>query len=263
VLAVLVGVVAAPAQARAFDFKTPGEAAYCRMEFGRRGLDGLRCITPNDGFWIRLGGLAAGTNVRVTKGHAARYKGYRERTYVLAFGRRWASSDAEVVVCRSRRTGLTCKHPLSGLSFWLGRYRGYRVFYDKPGYPIRVLPFFRTASVWCGLNRDTLEPDNPFFQCWHPGSGLLVGVAHDDAGTGAGASRSEQALGFRPRGFRLLRSGTRFAWRCRTVTTNFAAGCSTRAGRPVFTCSIRTLVRCTNARGRGFWIGPRGGFETF
>jgi hypothetical protein len=246
-----------------FDFKTPGEAAYCRLEFSRRGLDALRCVRPDDGFWIRLVGLAAGTNARVTKGHASRYRGHRERTYVLAFGRKWISSDAEIVACRSRRSGLTCKHPPSGLSFWLGRRRGSRVFYAKPGYALRVVPFFRTASVWCGLNRDTLEPDNPYFLCWHPASGLLAGVAHHDAGAGAGASRSEQALGFRPRGFRVLRPGGQFTWRCRSVTVPFSAGCSTRIGRPVFTCRITAVVRCANMRGRGFWIGPRGGFETF
>lgn len=186
-----------PTAAHAFAFKTPGEAAYCGLGF--RGDFG--CITPNDGFWIRFDGIyRAATNVTVRKGYDRRYRRYHTSLRVLGFGQRWASSDAELVVCVSRATGLTCKHPPSGLTFWLGRNRGYRIYYSTPGYPIRVRPFFRTRTTWCGLLADTLEPANPAIQCWHPATGLIAGVAHDDADGGGVASRSEQAKGHRPRG---------------------------------------------------------------
>ena len=259
VVAVLsVGGIATPTGAEAWAFKTPGEAAYCRFE-----VNAFRCVTPDDGFWIRLTGIY-GARSLATKGYSPRYRGIHDnRAQVLGFGRRWASSDAEAVVCTSRRTGLTCTHPASGLSFWLGRYRGYRLYYVTPGWPLKVRPLFRTTSIWCGIGLDTLEPDNPGLLCWHPATGLTAGVAHDNAGRPGTASRLERARGFRPRGFRLLRRGAQFAWRCRSVTELFAANCSTRAGRAVFTCRIGARLRCTNIRGRGFAIDSRGGFDTF
>ena len=235
-VSVAAGAMAAPAGAQAWAFKTPGG--------------------------IRLTGIYSARST-ATKGYSRRYRGVRDRAQVLRFGQRWASSDAEAVVCRSRRTGVTCVHPASGLSFWLGRYRGYRIFYVTPGWPLKVRPLFRTTSVWCGIDLDTLEPDNPGLLCWHPANGLTAGVAHDDAEQGGAASRVERALGFRPSGFRLLRHGAQFAWRCRTVTKLFAANCSTRDGRAVFTCRIAARLRCTNIRGRGFAIGSRGGFDIF
>ena len=149
------------------------------------------------------------------------------------------------------------------MSFWLGRYRGHRIYYVTPGWPLRVRPLFRTTSVWCGIELDTLEPDNPALLCWHPATGLVAGITHDDAGHGAATSRRERAKGFRPRGYRLLHGGALLARSCLSVTQLFAANCSTRAGRPVFTCRITARVRCTNVRGRGFAIDGRGGFETF
>lgn len=254
-----------PSPATAFDFKTPGEAAYCRMEFTARQFDAFRCITPNDGFWIRFDGLARGRNVTVTKGYNAAYRQYRRASVqLLPFGRSWSSSDAQVIVCTSRSTGLTCKHPPTGLSFWLGRYRGYRIYYAKPGFPLRVRPFFRTPMTWCGLNLDTLAPENPVILCWHPMSGVLAGVAHDDASRGASARRSEQAKAYRPRRFPLLRAGATFVWRCRSVDEMSAERCSTSSGAAVFTCSVTSArVTCRNIGGRGFFIDNRGGFHTF
>jgi hypothetical protein len=249
----------APAAASTWAFETPAEAAYCRLE-----VDAFRCVTPNDGFWIRFTGIYGGDEVAVRKGYSPRFRGLRSAAVqVLGFGRRWASSGTEVVVCTSARTGLTCKHPATGLSFWLGRYRGYRIFYVKPGWPLKVRPLFRTTTIWCGINLDTLEPANPTLLCWHPTSGVVASVVHDDAGRGGSAHRSEQALGFRPRAYRLLHAGARFFWRCRSVTRLFAEGCSTEAGRAAFTCSVAARVRCTNLRGRGFALDPRGGFDMF
>ena len=89
-------------------------------------MDAL-CFTPNDGFYVKLSGVLT-RHARISKGYSGRFVGYRNlRIGLLAFGRPWCSSDAEIVTCRSRRTGLTCKHWL-GRGWWLGRYRGYRVF---------------------------------------------------------------------------------------------------------------------------------------
>lgn len=160
-------VYATPAAASAEDwyFKTPGEAAYCRFENGA-----WLCMTPNDGFWIRLTGIFSDNDVDVfsdndvdvRKGYSDRFRGYRDRAVqVLGFGRVQYSSDAAVITCWSRRTGLTCKH-YEGLSFWLGRYRGYRIFYDAPGFPPDVRPLFRTGhGIFCGIDRDNLEPGKP------------------------------------------------------------------------------------------------------
>ena len=222
-------------------------------------------LTPNDGFWVRISGRLyySGSGVRVTKGYGARFRGYRERVRVIGFGRTWTTSDAEVVTCRSRRSGLTCRHPMSGWAFWLGRYRGYRIYRGKRGFPIHVRPLFRTTDVWCGINLDTLEPDNPVLLCWHPRAGVVVGVAHEHVGR-VRAYPYDYARDYRPRAFPLLRAGARITWRCRDVTKSLAGGgCSTRHGPAVFTCEISKRVRCTNRHGRGFAVDRRGRAETF
>ena len=206
ILAVAMVVYATPAAASADNwwFKTPGEAAYC----GVGEVGGFVCMTPNDGFWIRFTDIFSDNDVDVRKGYSDRFRGYRDRAVqVLGFGRVQYSSDAAVITCWSRRTGLTCKH-YEGLSFWLGRYRGYRIFYDAPGFPPNVRPLFRTGHrVRCGIDRDNLEPASPVLQCWRPADGLALGIARDDAGRRGGHGRSEKALGFRPPGFRLLAYG--------------------------------------------------------
>jgi len=246
-------VYATPAAASADNwwFKTPGEAAYCGVD------NGFLCMTPNDGFWIRFTGAEDDADVR--KGYADRYRGYRGLAdRVLGFGQVFYSSDAAVITCWSRRTGLTCKH-YEGLSFWLGRYRGYRIFYDAPGFPPNVRPLFRTGQgIRCGIDRDNLEPASPVLQCWRPADGLLLGIAHDDGGRRGGHIRWEKAIGFRPPGFRLLATGGTFVWRCRKVTALTAERCSTSAGEPVFTCtSSRVRLTCSNRNGHGFWASAR------
>lgn len=56
-LAVVVVHAPAAALASEWDFKTPGDAAYCRFELSRNVSSSFRCMTPNDGFWIRFTGL--------------------------------------------------------------------------------------------------------------------------------------------------------------------------------------------------------------
>jgi len=238
-------------------FKTPGGAAYCRME-----SNAFMCTTPNDGFWIRITGIFGG-DVDIRKGYSERFRGLQApAARVLGFGRVFYSSDAEVITCWSRRTGLTCKQ-FQGLSFWLGRQRGYRIYYDSPGTAPRVRPLFRTPQgIRCGI-ADSLEPSNPYLQCWRPSDGLMLGVAHDDAGRRGGHSRSEKAIGFRPRGFRLLEYGRTFEWRCLSVSPQFAEGCSTTRGVPVFTCvSSSARLTCRNRNEHGFWASRRS-FYTF
>lgn len=258
-VALAVVLQAAPAAAAPGDwaFKTPGGKAYCRLDAG------FLCMTPKDGFWIRLTRIV-GDHADVRTGYDERFRGDRgPADRVLGFGGVFISSDAAVITCWSRRTGLTCRH-YEGLSFSLGRERGYRIFYGIPGFRPNVSPLFRSShGIFCGIDRDNLEPANPYLRCWRPADGLLLGIAHDDAGRRGGHDRSEQTLGFRPTGFRSLAADGTFAWRCRTVTTLFADDCSTSAGTAVFTCtSRRARLTCRNRNGHGFWASARS-FYTF
>lgn len=254
-----VALLATPAAASSDNwwFQTPGGAAYCGID------NGWVCARPKDGFWIRLTGMY-GRTPDVRKGHANRYRGHRTMApRTLGFGQVFYSSDAHVITCWSRRTAVTCRH-YEGLSFSLGRERGYRVFYDTPGIAPNVRPLFRTSNgIYCGIDRENLEPANPFLKCWRQLDGLVLGIAHDDAGRGGGHSRLEKAIGLRPRGFRLLPEGATFVWRCRQVTDLFADRCSTDEGSRVFACtSTRTRLTCTNRDGHGFWANVRS-FYTF
>jgi hypothetical protein len=262
-------VVTSPGRAEAafdFGFKTPDGAVYCQMQFSNDTFDAFNCFTPNDGFWIRFTGLnVGGSSIKVAKGYSERYRGlHPSGAQLLRFGKDWYTSDAGQVICKSRVTGLTCKAH-SGLSFWLGRYKGYRIYYDKPGERPRVKPLLRSPQgVWCGINLDTLEPANPVLFCWQPRTGLQLGIAHDDADQGGSASRSEQVSGYRPAGFPIVPAGRSLSWRCRSVDSGFAERCSTSVGTQVFTCAVASVrLTCKNIAGRGFWVDGRGGFYTF
>ena len=107
-------------------FKTPDGAAYC--EPGE--ATSLYCWTPNDGFWVAF------RDTRPATGYGA--QGGMWPTYpTLRYGKTWRWSwyctgphcGAPVRYrCTSRRTGLTCTERESGHGFWLGRYRGYRIY---------------------------------------------------------------------------------------------------------------------------------------
>ena len=216
---------------------------------------------PSDGFYVRIGQVST-EHPTIDKGYNRAYRGFAQRVVTLPFGKTWYSSDASAIVCTSRSTGLTCRHPSSGLSFWLGRFRGYRIYVDEPGERPLVRPFFRTSRAYCGLNRLNLAPEVPGFVCWRPDSGLVVSVSHQTDGRGS-FRREALAEGFRPAGFPMLRPGSSFAWRCREVTPDFAERCSLTRGTPVFTCSNEQgeLTR-KNVRGDGFYVG-RYGFYVF
>jgi hypothetical protein len=259
--------VAAVAPGRAgtptWSFRTPGDAAYCRIEFPRS-LFALRCMSPSTGFWLRLTvPNQGGGPVRVEKGSDVRFLAYREhRVPLLPFGREFASSDALIFTCRSRRDGVACKH-YDGLAFWLGRTGAYRIYYDKPGFRPHVRPLFRAHGLWCGIDLDTLEPDVPVLTCWRAADGLLMTLGPGASGSHVSYTRSEQALDFRPPGFPTLRTGRASSWRCRKVDQMFAERCSARAGISVFTCrSSEIRVTCRNRAGGGFWAS-RAAFATF
>ncbi|CAN5268880.1 hypothetical protein BH09ACT13_BH09ACT13_00850 [soil metagenome] len=255
-VAVLVQVMPASASTEQWVFKTPGNATYCTMS------GAFLCMRPSDGFWLRFTGVFGDTDVR--KGYSNDFRGFRGSAQrVLRVGEVFYTSDAAVITCWSRRAGVTCKH-YEGLSFWLGRQRGYRIFWDSPGFPPDVHPLFRTAhGIRCGIDRDNLEPAAPILECWRSADGLVLGVAHADEGRRGGHGRREQAIGFTPGGFRLLANGRTFVWRCRDASAMFADACSTRAGEPVFTCtSTRARLTCQNRNGRGFWANART-FYTF
>jgi hypothetical protein len=243
-------------------FKTPGEAAYCQMEVTRHTFTAFRCFTPNDGWWIRFNGLM-GDNVQVTKGIDDRYRGFRSSSYsLLGFGKTWLSSDASVVTCTNRSTGLTCEHR-GGLTFRIGRYRGYRIYLSPPGEkPAIERPFFRTVHGFCCGLAFSLEPDAPSVTCWRPTDGLELSV-HHQRGVRAAWSQNENARGYRPRGYSPLGSSETFTWRCSNVDAAYATGCSRSSGQTVFVCASEpSRLTCRNNTNRGFWIS-RSSFCTF
>jgi hypothetical protein len=118
-------------------FRTPGRAAYC--EFQRVYVDyyvdpWLYCWTPNDGFTLMLG-----VSGRPRKSYEVDNRWYYSTSVgLLRFGSNyWANASYQqglgpgrgrvLFRCRSRSTGLTCTNR-AGHGFWLGRYRGYRLF---------------------------------------------------------------------------------------------------------------------------------------
>jgi hypothetical protein len=249
-LLLLTHVPAASGQAEAWAFRTPGEAAYCRF-FG-----GIECITPNDGFWIRISGI---DEPRITKGYSERWRGFRRPSVrVLAFDAAWISSDAAVYTCVSRRFGLTCNH-YKGLAFRLGRLRGYRVYRGPPGSVPQVDPFFRTTfGVWCG-NAQTLVPEYLTLGCWRERDGTSVRLPHAQRKPPIEIRRNPHARDYRPSGFPLLRAGESFVLRCGRVTRTQADQCATRGSATVvLRCRAGSAaLRCTNRFDRGFVLGPR------
>jgi hypothetical protein len=108
-------------------FHTPGWAAQCVVGENFAGPPPLICWTPNDGFTVRMQ-----PSGRASKRYVRFNRGYRDRLFarrLLNFGQHWRFRLQGVTYfrCTSRRTGVTCRNS-TGHGWWLGRYRGYRIF---------------------------------------------------------------------------------------------------------------------------------------
>ena len=120
VVAAASGVFAAAASAVAA-FRTPGHAVYCGVSEGEPPFT-LICWTPSDGFTVVM--AEHGT---ATKRYESKNIGFLDVVgRELRFGGHW-HPRALGFWCTSRSTGLTCWNR-AGHGWWLGRYRGYRLF---------------------------------------------------------------------------------------------------------------------------------------
>lgn len=122
----LVAAVLVPAQAFAIAiyFGTPNNAVYCGMgpdSPHKRSQEYIHCFTPNDGFdvWMSRSGRPTASYVRAERGQ------YVQPYKRLAFGQ--SVSLLPGFKCTSRATGLTCVNA-QGHGWWLGRFKGYRLF---------------------------------------------------------------------------------------------------------------------------------------
>jgi len=124
---------AAAAPAPRFDhwlgFRTRGDGVYCFGTAPAKVWTGFICFRPRNGFFVKMDGrdLSTRVRVRITKGFDARLRSYRDRRVgVVRDGASWASSDAEMVKCWVRSTGLICRYYYGG-RFALDRSSGYRI----------------------------------------------------------------------------------------------------------------------------------------
>ena len=99
--------------AQAF-FKTSKGAAYCFYE------GSIYCWTPNDGFTVQMTYRGRPTKRYYDSNAGRKPSGYP----LLRYGK---TKRYGKLRCTSRRTGLTCKNA-NDHGWWLGRYRGYRLF---------------------------------------------------------------------------------------------------------------------------------------
>ena len=139
VLAVVSAAGARPSSHRFASFYTPAKAAYCNLitdiSSDNYFTPFLNCWTPNDGFTVTLSAKG-----RPKHGYLSVNKSYHSNVVLrrLRFGQSWWANRRGVegtgigkgkalYRCVSRSTGLTCKS-VGGHGFWLGRFRGYRIF---------------------------------------------------------------------------------------------------------------------------------------
>lgn len=132
-------------------FYTPDKAAYCKfhvpLEYIVTSVTALECWTPNDGFTVVMR-----PRTRPTMSYERTNKWRFARSIRrLTFRQDWWGSEMGLSVddfgnpftqfregtgtprgsahyrCRSRSNGLTCRNR-AGHGWWLGRFRGYRIF---------------------------------------------------------------------------------------------------------------------------------------
>jgi hypothetical protein len=122
-------------------FYTPGKAAYCGSVQDITGdnvgyVPWLYCWTPNDGFTIEL----RDTDRRPSARYVAKNRWhYEPSTRRLTYRQDWwlnragqegtgtAGLGNVLIKCASRTSGLRCTNR-HGHGFWLGRFRGFRLF---------------------------------------------------------------------------------------------------------------------------------------
>lgn len=124
-------IMAAPAQGSALDgFHTSQWAAQCVVAENMLNAERspLICWTPNDGFTVRM--YADG---RVSKSYQKANRNFKDKFFaadLLGYNKWWfhMTSVADLkYACVSRTNGLTCKNR-DQHGWWIGRYRGYRIF---------------------------------------------------------------------------------------------------------------------------------------
>lgn len=122
-------------------FYTPGKAIYCGSVVDITGdnanyVPWLYCWTPNDGYTIELRDARrppAGRYVAKNKWHyepSTRRLTYRQDWWLNRVGQEGTGANGRgdvLIRCASRSNGLTCTNR-RGHGFWLGRFRGYRLF---------------------------------------------------------------------------------------------------------------------------------------
>jgi hypothetical protein len=140
VLAAVCGVAAGDADASAYSaFYTPGHAVECQLPVNfaedARHPWKFMCWTPNDGFTVEMSwnGRARRIASPRTQGERDYITDWARRFGVLKFGADWTCCfdrrgfGRAYYTCQSRSNGLTCRNAL-GHGWWLGRFRGYRIF---------------------------------------------------------------------------------------------------------------------------------------
>jgi hypothetical protein len=91
---------------------------------------GFVCVRPRDGFFAALSGRDLSTEqpVHVRVGTDSRLRSFHSRSEtVISYGRRWTSSDAELVACSVSRAAVRCRH-WRDVGFGLGLHGDHRTF---------------------------------------------------------------------------------------------------------------------------------------
>lgn len=135
-----VGGIASEARASAASaFFTPGRAVECLLPVnfaeGATTPWRLMCWTPNDGFTVEMSynGRVRRTSLARLGVTSAYVSDWARRFGLLRFGSDWTCCfdrrgfGTLYYTCSSRTSGLTCKNQ-AGHGWWLGRFRGYRIF---------------------------------------------------------------------------------------------------------------------------------------